>query len=161
MTNPTGDHALEPIVDSDLLLDVHACVILEDERDACIYERGDVSFAYPLMFVRATEDFQYATSNADSRYDEARVIGAERYLVSRDYTIWRVPRVAERMYDVSRLDRRDSRSLDEIVDLIIKYNIVYFLNIPSDYKSLFHDVGRRWKSKVVANARLYQSVEKR
>lgn len=132
--------------------DTHICAFLENrETSALPYLHA----SYPLLIVHVTEPFKFARLNGRP----AGILGATKYSAYGDYTIWEIPISEERLFDFEK--RSDSAHwVDQIISLIVKYKIVYFVKLPVDYHKLFEDVISTWSSKGGYNAGMPEYREK-
>lgn len=128
------------------ICDIHTCVLLEEQAT---YNFPFLLPTYPLMFVHATEAIKLSTA----RTDHLHIIDAIKYSSEENYTIWEIPITKERLVDLSELnDITESPELydnciSNIVNVIKKYKIVYFKNLPFNYPIIFKNVHKYWSSK--------------
>jgi hypothetical protein len=112
---------------------------------------------YPLLFVHATRCVELASTIGE----DIDVIGAEKYYDIGKSTIWRVPITKERLFDFKNARIDPIKFESYIVYLIIKYKIVYIINLPINYHKLFENVWRNWANKIGSDAGMRESVERR
>lgn len=62
-------------------------------------------------------------------------------------SIWRIPINRERLIDFKRR-LNDERDIYEIFELLIKYKVLYFVNITVDYLNKFHNANRIWNREI-------------
>lgn len=108
---------------------------------------------YPLLFPRVTRDIQFVTDRRDERYRDvaSRVYNAVIYRETERYRVWKV--LSDERNTVDLLSTViDDLVCDRIIDLILRYKIVYLTNAPHDRTRLIKHVGDRWKGKIVSDA---------
>lgn len=130
------------------ICDIHICVLLEDE---ITFNWPFLLPTYPLIFVHATEPMKVTTWNAQRLH----IINAIKYSSQENYTIWEIPITDDRIISLERIDYDNNIAytnlVDNIVNAIEHYNIVYFKNLPFNYPKLFNDVSNLWSTQRKSN----------
>lgn len=103
------------------------------------------------MFVHNSKPFRFALPHTERPPHD--LIGVRKITGSNDYRIvlWEVDKLVERTIDYSKLDLSRgsfSTTIDSIVVVILKYRIVYFTNLTSEYHQFLEDVVKRWQNSI-------------
>lgn len=135
----------------------HFCVLLEKQPT---YRFLLPESTYSLTFLHATKRITIVTRQpniAGSIVVPKRppVSDAELATYTRDYYMWTVPDNAYRLVDYKNL----SHSARHIVDLILKYKVVYLVNLPLDSFAELQNVYTVWTSQGGANAGMQPTGE--
>lgn len=81
-----------------------------------------------------------------------QICNISKYSEDRTFTIWEVNDVPERKFDFKSLTTNQNYNLithiTKIIDLILKYKIVYFVNLPLDYFELFEIVNNEFHERI-------------
>lgn len=116
---------------------------------------------YPIIFSHSTlnQPFRYTTTIDDIREIPGAELSCE---INSKYKTWIIPITADRTFDLRRIQQKPikpntpkgspanrrykisllkyNKAINSIVRLIINYKIVYFINPPHYYSSIFQDV---------------------
>lgn len=133
----------------------HFCVLLEKEQT---YRFALPDSSYSLTFLHATKPItivtrQHTTLNPDGNIvvtDECLPPVPDAVLATyvRDYYLWTVPDNSYRAVDC----RNCAYSARDIVNLILKYKVVYIVNSPLDSLVVLQNVYASWTSQGGVNA---------
>lgn len=123
----------------------HFCVLLENEQT---YRFALPESTYSLTFLHATKPITIVTrQHTDGSADECLPPVADAVLTTnvRDYYLWTVPDNSYRVVDCAYSAR-------DIVNLILKYKVVYVVNPPLDSLAVLQNVYTTWTSQDGVNA---------
>lgn len=141
----------------------HVCVLVEAKPSSAF----PVTIStYPLIVTHSStlressltggetrytiQPFQLTTFNKNNIDRRLNIKNISIYSQLKNFTIWQVPATKERIVDFKLLKPNTpndyTASIDSIVELILKYKIVYFINLPCNYFEIIQDVCNKFRT---------------
>jgi len=133
--------------------EIHYCVILEN-RPSSGFTFNDPT--YPLIFTHSTGELKISRHKS---MGQPNIFNSSVYSVLGKYTIWKISQTKENTIDLSnvRIIQQISNNfeerahilkngnnkfltIDSIVTKLLRYKVVYFVNLPSDYYITFQRI---------------------
>ncbi|AYP97970.1 GrBNV gp94-like protein-like protein [Mauternbach virus] len=141
--------------------EIHYCVILEN-RPSSGFTFNDPT--YPLIFTHNTEELKISRRTSSERLN---IFNSRVYSDVGLYTIWKIPRTKENTIDLINVEialqttnetkaRANSLknnnnkiiTIDSIVAKLLRYKVVYFINLPNDYYIIFQRIHHEFRNQI-------------
>lgn len=88
--------------------------------------------------------------NDDGNNNRPNIKHISIYSQLKNFTIWQVPATKDRIIDFKLLKWNNpneyTASIDSIAELILTYNIVYFIHLPDNYFEIIQDVVNKFRT---------------
>lgn len=149
---------------------IHFCVILE-KTPSSGFTFSDPTF--PLIFTHNTDNLKISrlTKTNEKRDECIDISNARIYSKLGTYTIWEILQTKERTIDFANTNVVESKTeyierpakrlkttkdsfvniksitIDSIVSKILCYKVVYFVNLPADYYTIFQRINHEFQQK--------------
>ncbi|ATY70252.1 GrBNV gp94-like protein [Tomelloso virus] len=117
---------------------IHVCVLKESQPSSNFLTPPT---RWPLLFTHSTEIFKIAQKTGET----PNINNVSKCSVLSETTIWQVDELPERTFDFKQHCPSDdavfcNSLINSIVDLIQKYKVVYFINLPFHYFGIFERI---------------------